>query len=233
MEVFKISIYDLMYFILNRTPHDKITTELKRMLINDLSDLLNNGWTDTDIVNVLSKVTVFNISDTVSLHDLNLFKNVNKKEENILKPFRIYYHSELKIVPRPVKIDFDYNTGEIIRSHEEYFLEMKSSYTIDNLIKYYISKTNLSNDILLIPSKIKGALNWLLKNYDLEVILYMIDIANDHITSLNLNPLNNVMDLQEYYTKAIETLMIKSTESKANGDDKIVPRKRQLCNCSA
>lgn len=224
----KVSVYDLVYYILKRIDKNMVTPTLKKILLQDVVSLLNAGWTSKDILTILTQYESFELDENGEIRVSDIVKCSDRTQKNLLNPYRIYFHNEVRIAPKPVTIDFDYNTGEVIRANEEYFLEMRASYTIEDLIKYYLSKPNLVSNKHVINSRIKGGLEWLVQNYDLELVLYMIDATNDHISCCNLSALKNVMDIQEYYSEAKEVYQRRYNESKVNGDDKIVPKKRQL-----
>lgn len=224
----KVSVYDLVYLILKRLPKDKVTQNLKRVLLQDTVALLNSGWTSQDIINAIAEQDTFDVDDNGEYKISNILSNLTNNKKNLLNPYRVYFHNEIRMAPKPVTIDFDYDSGEVKRANEEYFLEMRASYTIEDLMKYYLSKPNLVSNRTAFTSRVRGGLEWLVNSYDLELVLYMIDASNDHISFCNLNSLKNVMDIQDYYTEAKEIYQRRYNESKVNGDDKIVPRKRQL-----
>ena len=145
--------------------------------------------------------------------------NTKPKVINLINPKRIYFHKELRITQKPPTLEFDYNTGKVIRTQEPYFLEMKSTYTINNIIKYYKDTINPLKKIN--EKRIDGAFRWLLKNYDLEILLYMIDIS-----SYEENKILNPLDIRNCEYEAMEKYQSILKLSKLNGDDKIVPKRR-------
>ena len=68
-------------------------------------------------------------------------------------------------------------------------------------------------------------MKWLIKDFDLELILYAIDIcANENGILTNLN------SLQDYIDRAREKYNMALANAKVTGELKIVPKRRMLSN---
>ncbi|AIY85267.1 hypothetical protein U729_3153 (plasmid) [Clostridium baratii str. Sullivan] len=210
----EISVHDLLYDLKKKQCKDY------RLFATKILFLLEIGYTGEDILEMLNSD---NYIDEINKH-LEIEKQ-SEVEYNLLQEVgTIYYHNELKISTPPVLINYDINTGELIKVEEEYFLEMKASYCIKDLFNYIKTKNcfyDLDNENTVI-----GSLKWLLKNYNLEIILYMIDTANDIIQVQNKKRIK-IIDIKNYYEEAIEARNRKKSELIINGADKIVPRKRK------
>jgi hypothetical protein len=225
----KISLYDLAFgYIKLFYMNTDISVSAKKEVIMDVVELLDKGWTAEELG---SHIKNYYTANRGAMMDLKAyFRNLKPTKVNLLKPCNFYYHNELRITTPPPVVDFDYNTGELIRTVEDYYLEMKASYTIDELANYFLSKVGLCPGEAMTKNRIIGALQWLANNYDIDLILFMIDIADDIIVTNNLNKLRIPSDVKEYYAEAKELMNNKITECKVAGGDKIVPRKRVLSN---
>lgn len=211
----KVSIYDLLFALSKK--YSKKSKEYKEFGMKIIKSL-NNGYLDKDIIEVLK---------TNNLKVLDKYSEEYKNADiyfNLLECNKVYYHNDLRIASDPVSIDFNYETGEIIKKEPEYFLEMKASYCIDDLYNYV--KTKPCFDIA--NNNIKscfGSLTWLVEHYPLEQILFMIDAANDIIEFNTLNKIK-ILDIQKYYNEAIEIMNRKINEETSIGVNEIVPRQR-------
>lgn len=224
----KSSIYDLSMDIFNLLGKS-LTREDKNEIFSQVRLSFIDGWVSGEIFKVL-KSNKDKIISNGKVNVSSILKNNSNfnSKSNLIDPRKMYFHSELRITPGGPKLDFDYNTGELIRITPEYFLELRDSYTIDNIIDYFISKKDLYNPNAIVSRKrIEGSVKWLLSKYELEEILYMIDAANDTISYNDLMKLKGIIDIQDYYSSAKEVITLKITEAKRNGDDKIVPRNRK------
>jgi hypothetical protein len=222
-----MSIYDLAFnYVIMFYAVPDITKDIKKEAVNSMASLLSKGWTSGEIQ---LNMDFFKNKYPDKVLDLNTyFDGRTPKRRNILKPFEYYYHNELRITPPPPKVTVDYNTGEIKREVQPYFLEMRCSYTIEELYDYYLRHENLYDKMEINQAKYIGGLKWLMDKYSLELVLYMIDIANDMIAANDLPPLTSIMDLQNYLRFAQNALNQRVTDVKAAGDDKIVPKARVL-----
>lgn len=227
--IMKVSLYDLSFNCIKDfygTIH--VPIERKRNVISNIARLLGSGWTANEIMVNLKKYFDQNLKHKMNLTEY--FNMAKRNEYNLLEPNRFYYHNQLRITTNPPMIDFDINTGKTVRIIEDYFLEMKASYTIDELTGYFITKPGLYEHDVMQRSRIKGSLNWLLKSidYNIDLVLFMIDTANDIIVTNNYRKLHMPADIRNYYKEAKELLISKITESKASGGDVVVPKKRML-----
>lgn len=220
------SIFDLGFAFIQRFYDSEPAQEEKKRIINEFSDLLLDGWTAEDIIKTLR---TFQMKYPGTRPDLyQLFGKVSQTGYNLLYPGCFYYHNQLRIIPGPPKRELDYNTGQIIKIEEPFFLEMRASYTLDNLVDYFIAQFHL--DVTIDDRKrYAGGFKYLLKNYNIDTILFMIDAASNYAYSEDMNQRDfNVLQLQDYRTKAEHAIGQKRTENKISGDDRIVPRKRVL-----
>lgn len=125
-----------------------------------------DAYTIEDIINYL-KVDVQKRKPIVRKHN----------PDNLLEAGRFYYHPALQIAPPPPVINVNPD-GTFTASYEEeeFYLEIKEEFTLEDLVKHFhklIPTTRKRKNI----EADKGAFKFLLKSYDLDVILYCIDEA--------------------------------------------------------
>lgn len=214
------SKYDLCIQYLQKFYNkNNITNVIKKESLVQISFLLAKGFTDKDIIIAIN-------NDVKDLY--TFFNDKTPTNYNLLHPLKFYYHKELRIISPPPVIDFDYDTGERTVTYSDYFLEMKSSYTLEDLYNYISSFDDLYNKNIYDKNKVIGTLKWLYEKYDIELLLYMIDASNDYISTNGLQPLTNLFDIQTYYNYAKEKLDAKINQSKITEGEQIVPKRRVL-----
>lgn len=212
------SVYDLAYnyIKINNLTLDK---QEKREIINTIMEVLDNGANSNDINKHITKLK------NNSLEHKKYFKCI-ETSGNLLNSKRFYYHNELRVVQeQPIKF-FDINTGIITSKKQDYFLEMKASYTIDDLFDY-ISKKEYLFKSMYDKAKAMGALKFLLKKYDIDFLLFLVDTANCFFNA-NMQYLKNILDITNYEEEALKNYQMKTTENYISGTNHIVFKKRML-----
>ena len=123
-------------------------------------------------------------------------------DNSLLEPDKVYYHSQLTIMPGPAI------WSPTKKEHsQKFFLEMRINYTIDDLLNYYYNE-------FLIPIELrntykdKKAFEHMLKNYKkfndfeaIDFILYLIDYNKDQSAFVT-----DVFDLQKYERETYDKL---------------------------
>lgn len=224
--MYKLSIYDLLYKIMCKLPDNFCNKDVINGVYNYLIYLQRNKWTSQEILSVIdNNNTLLNNNGVL---DLNILFNKKSSCSNLLEN-KFYFHKELKIIPEVTNVVVDYDTGMMRRNElEDFFLEMRYSYTIDDLYLYITSKDCMEKN--LNKSKVIGGIKWLLTKYDIQEILYMIDCMNNHIQSTNKKKSFNILDIQAYYTDAIELMQLAYNNMKVNNGLQISIKRRTKPN---
>lgn len=150
--------------------------------------LIDNGYTDKEAKNILinSKLDIDNYEHTDSIIDEN----------------KLYRHHELQIHSLPG--GFDPETCTVIK--RPYYLEMKSRYTMNNLLDYYYTK-------LVVPMLFRdekrdiGAFKHLLNSFksplmdSVDFILFVIDYVSSYEYKVN-----NPLELKNWFQQTYEYL---------------------------
>jgi len=224
----KVSIFDLTYGYLKMFhQNEDISQKFKVATVVQLAQLLDRGWTSEELGAELRR----HYKATEGKKGLDLpthFRGRSPQRTNLLRTGKFYYHNELRVTTPPPVVDFDYNTGEIKRVVQDYYLEMRASYTLEDLTNYFLSKQGLCHKEAVTFGRVKGAIKWLLDQFEVDLVLFMIDISNDIIMTNNYNKLRVPSDVKEYYADAIQLFQKKVTENRVSGGDQIVPRRRLL-----
>lgn len=196
----------------------------KKEIISTIMGVVNNGTNYQDINNKIQNCPCSNKDYE------GFFKNINSSSNpNIIAVNKFYYHNELRVYPEPPTRTLNINTGEIEKTEFEYFLEMKASYTIKDLVDYIYSKNSFSllknNENRLI-----GGLKSLLCKYDIEVILFTIDTV-DVLYTPNQKSIKNIFEIEDYIKEGTTNYNMKITESVVNGTNRISLKTRELFKC--
>ena len=219
------SVYDLVEVFRDTfCPGERFTKEEKKMLVATLKEMLDKGHTAESIIRAFQ---VYKKNNDYIEFDAELIVKGKPKVYNLLRSKTFYYHNALRLTSAPPRREIDYNTGEIKNVNEAYFLEMKASFTIDDLVDYYIKQvrpTNMNNA----RARFTGSFNYLLKSYSVEEILFMIDVHANHIMSGDRNKPSTPLDITHFYDIAIEMRDNKRTETVLSGGKKIVRKKRRI-----
>lgn len=215
-----MSIYDLVYEYMDIAYEDeKLSGKDKRTIHQEITKILKRGWCVEDILKV------FKSSKSQTLQVSRLFTGKKKKLQNLLEPNRFYHHNNLRLTSAPPKRELDYDSGEIKVINEPYFLEIKASYTVSDLTIYYARQVNQS---LTKDKKVRyeGSFNWLLKSFDVEQILFMIDATANYCTAEDQPLPHTPLKIQDFYQEGKMMFDNKKTEAVIARSDKIVRKKR-------
>ena len=152
--------------------------------------LIDNGYSERDAQKIL-------LDNKLSLEGFEYEDSIINTIEN-----SIYYHYELQIHSKPG--GFDPVTMRVIK--QPYYLEMKSRYTMDQLLEYYYNK-------LLVPIHFRdnkrdtGAFNHLISYYrfdnihTVDFLLFVIDYI-----AANEYKITNPLDLKNWAQMTYEYL---------------------------
>lgn len=218
------SIYDLVYSYIDIFyEDDKMSKEQKKAIHKEIKKLLGNGWCSCELYKGFQDIKrKFPEKQTLKVSQLFTSKRPIKK--NLLEQGRFYYHNNLRLTSSPPKREIDYDSGDVTVINDPYFLEMKASYSVEDLTKYFMRQVGGGR-----PSDVKryqGSLTWMLKSFDLEEILFMIDMAVNTARADDSALPDSPLDTQKAYKPALVIIDLKKTETIVAGGNKIVRKKR-------
>lgn len=184
-----LSIYDIAFICNNNSSN-------YNYLLNKIVKEVNSGANINDFISYIKG----NIKNN---KEINISFNGIKRSGNYIKTNRFYYHNELKILPKIMPVFFDEETGEFIEQENiDAFLEIRASYTLENLTEYIKSKDTLAG-ILINKKKVDGALELLVKRHGIDLLLFMIDTLDLVLTEQG-NKSYNVFDTEKYLKESID-----------------------------
>lgn len=220
------SIFDLAFSFMEDFFTENPPDETKRQILYDIQGLLNGGWTSEEIT---KEFRHFNGSFPGSIPSIpEMFKGLRRNKTNLLVQGIYYYHNQLRIHPPAPKRSLDLNTGEIIKGDDEYYLEMRASYTIENLTDYFIKRSD-GKAPQSEHKRFIGSFQYLLKSYSIEQVLFMIDAFVNEVESGDVYEKNfSPLTVKDYARDGEERLGQRRTEITMAGEDRIVPRRRVL-----
>lgn len=192
---------DAMWYETNILGHSTDKTYITQYTIDYLYD---NLFSDYNIIEILSTLK----KESIKYSDLpnSLWK------DSLLKRDTYYFHSKLQILSKPPKLSID----SIITPKEiKFFKEMKISFTKDDLLDFFYSKSN--SLIIKDYSRDIGAIEYLLKRYSnqlmepVDICLYLIEDYSQCVSSL-LSLTNYEVELLE----KINTIYYDNYRSRTN-----------------
>lgn len=216
--------YDLALYFFNHVLYRSVSESQIISANNYIGELINKGWTIHQIKNELDNFAKEYPNMISNVYTMQQIMSNKQPPNNLIDPDTFYYHNALRVVSPPPKLYFDKEKGQMIRKDSEYYLEMKNSFTMNDLLDYWYksnemqpNENNLRQD--------KGRFEYLLGFYDLDEILFMIDIAQDQRKEMKQRLLRNVFDLEKYAEDAKDSIKAKRSVSRMQGVDKIIRRR--------
>ena len=123
----------------------------------------------------------------------------------------------------PVAHNID--TGVITSDKNQYWIEPKASYTINDVMNYFYSK-NIADKDEYYPARLKGILIRYINKYGIDLVMFMIEHA--YRVFISENKQFSIQTFESYKNPALNYLKEIENNCKYTGSDKYVPRKRML-----
>jgi hypothetical protein len=223
----KQSVFDLayQYFDIFYPPEKLITTEKKASVLESFYSLLKGKWTSEELMGHLKEVA--KNTPGVEPYQGNLlvfFSTKAKLRLNLLDPHSMYFHPELRIVPPLPTIEVDIDTGVIDNKPQDYYMEYRASYSIEDMINYWnwtvkpISKYQNARWV--------GGFKHLLNMYFVDLVLYMIDTVACVMKENGISAPTSPIEIEEYLQRASEILVERTTELITYGGLQLVYKRR-------
>ena len=217
----KHSIYDIYHYVINKFRVTNVNT--KKHIYSDIISTLKNGVNDYEIIEYIDSLNNVRSWRDVILSSL---RNNDKHKMNRIDGTTMYFHNELRITPGPPSVHFDINTGEIISKSEKFFLEMRSSYSVNDMFNYLKSKSQFKYCICD-ANRTKGALVFLLNKHSVDYTLFLIDTTNNILMNDN-KFIYNLLEVDKNINIANENYTRKKTENINNGLSNIILKERDI-----
>lgn len=191
--------------------------------IEAIDQLLKEGWTIKALKEELDEFKKVYPSLIPNIYHITEIIGNKKPPNNLIDSDIFYYHNALRETSPPTKLIFNEETRKYERIESPFFLEMKKVFTLDDLLNYWYEKNEIKyqeNNV----SQDKARFSYLLKYYDLDEILFMIDIAYEDREIKRLKPLRNVFHLEEYAEEAKEAIKRKRSVQQVHQINYIMPK---------
>lgn len=166
----------------------------------------------------------YNIEDILKYYKINPKKKVVKRDPNdIMEEGKFYYHPELQIVPPPPVIR-QLDNGDFVSSYDEedFYLEMKDKYTLENLVDYFHKRMEIKGEGF--KDRDIGAFKHILKSYDLDTVLYTIDQARFVAEDLSKPIPKTPFDIRDYFDEGTGMLEDRMNTCHMEGLNRVIPR---------
>ena len=160
-------MYDLAHAFRYISYRKDMTEEQYSKLISSLNMLLDNGCTSSDIsreiLNSFYEDRPFRWKTMSTVNSGNLLKSNTR-----------YYHRKLLIMNGPSIVDHDVNMGTFVSQQEDFFVEPRASYTMQELLGFFYEKTECNIEIYN-TKRMAGFLRKIIENFGIDVTLFFID----------------------------------------------------------
>lgn len=168
----------------------------------------------------------YSIDDILSFFRVHAKKgNIERDPNNLLQAGQFYYHPALQVAPPPpTVVQLDDGTFQSSYEVEEFFLEVKESFTCENLVDYFYQV--MGQDGQGFKDRDVGAFKHIMKSYDLDTILYTIDEARFLAEDLNKPIPRSPFDIRDYFEYGEAVLEERKNTCYMEGLDRVIPRTR-------
>ncbi|CDQ41782.1 hypothetical protein [Virgibacillus salexigens] len=212
------------YFVVNIT--NKTLQHGKRIesACTAIEKLLVKGWT-VDLIKL--ELDAFKRSYPSVLNNIYHIEEIMNEKvppHNLIEPDVFYYHNRLRETAPPSRLRFNKETREYECHTEAFFLEMKKLFTLEDLLAYWYesNKQNYNENTM---KQDKGRFKHLLGFYDIDEILFMIDIAQEKRQEMKLRALTNAFHIEKYIDDARDAIKAKRNIHQMQGINHVIPRK--------
>ncbi|MCD7910927.1 hypothetical protein KC480_05230 [Bacillus velezensis] len=178
--------------------------------------LLDKGWSLEEIKYHLDLFACTYPQIVTNLYHIDEIMNQIEPPNNLMEKDIFYYHSELRIMSSPPKIIRDKQTGKLIRQTEDFYLEMKRRYTLQDLMNYWYKKMAIQPTEHIMRQD-EGKFKYILEHYTLDEILFSIDAAVVLRKERQQKLLRNAFELDKYIEDAREFIRRKENTHKMGG----------------
>jgi hypothetical protein len=175
---------------------------------NIINLLRQEGFTGREICERISSLKETKSYPPIEKIFTNEERNYKKYSKNLIDKDKAYVHPDLKILPKPPVIDFDYATGKVTETYDDTEPRLKDSYTIDDLLSYFYQKCNVTRTDV---DRDRGAMFYVLSRAgSVDIVLCTIEyILNCNIIIHEVIRLNDHLaegyaywqTLSAYYTE--------------------------------
>lgn len=210
----------------------KAPDKYKVSIMANIEQILEGGMTIQELEGYLngykenhpSPHEVYNIDDVLKFFNVSAKKAVVQRDpNNLLKAGEFYYHPALQVAPPPPVIT-QLDDGSFVSSYdtEEFFLEIKEKFTVEDLAQYFYSVMGIDGEGF--RERDIGAFKHILRSYDLDTVLYTIDEARFLAEDLSKPVPKSPFDIRDYFDEGAMVLEERKNTCYMEGLDRVIPR---------
>lgn len=202
----------------------------KKTTIQSFQNLLDNG---NEYDNMIIMINNFvkdcdKPSEVYNMEEIFKFYGVTPKQkrrvqkaipqDSLLKAGRFYYHPALQEAPPPPVVEaLPDGTFKSSYDDEEFFLEIKDSFTLDDLVEYMYKRVPQMRRTH--REREKGAFKHILQYTELDVLLYAIDEG-----AVDEQAPRSAFDFEDYVEQAERIYEERQNTLFTEGLDHVIPR---------
>ncbi|MBU5262152.1 hypothetical protein [Bacillus atrophaeus] len=215
------------YFVYHITKSSVGVEGRIKSALTSIPKLLDKGWSLEEIKDQLDSFACTYPQIVINLYHIDEIMNQIEPPNNLMEKDVFYYHSELREMSSPPKIIRDEGSGELIRQSEDFYLEMKNRYTLQDLLNYWYKKMKIKpNDHMM--KQDEGKFKYILGNYTLDEVLFAIDASVILRKERQQRLLRNAFELDKYIEDAREFIRRKENMHKMGGINREFRRERAV-----
>lgn len=210
----------------------KAPNSYKAAIMENIEALLAGGMTEGELSTCLgdykkaypTDTDVYNVDDLLKRMGVSKKRGEIKQDpNNLMRNGSFYYHPALQVSPPPPVIR-QLDDGSFVSSYEEeeFFLEMKDSFTYEDLVNYFHSVMGIKGEGYL--QRDIGAFRHLLKSHDLDTLLYTIDAARFYAEDYSKPLPKNPFDVGDYIDEGESIFEERKNTCYMEGLDRVIPR---------
>lgn len=160
------------------------TPSYKKTVLEDMFNCLSSSFSYEELISFMEQATpndstCYNMSEYVKKRQFSTKPVVATKQlkdpNECLQIGVFYYHPLLQLTSRPPKFQLNSKTMEFEQlPAETFYLEMKDSFTIEDLTNYYMTQTGVDDTY---PPRYYTQFKKLVDIYGIDLVLYLIDAS--------------------------------------------------------
>lgn len=211
------SVEELAHYFVHYITQSRIGVESRiNSAMTSIPMLLDKGWSLIEIKQELDQFAHDYPQVVQNIYHIGEIMDKKEPPNNLLEPDVFYYHGELRNMSQPPKIVKDPHTGKFVRQSEPFYLEMKTRYTMQELLNYWYTQQGITPNEHMIRQD-EGKFKYILGNYTLDEVLFTIDASNVLRKERQLKPLRNAFELDKYIEDGREFIRKKENVHKIQG----------------
>lgn len=211
------------YFVVNVQSKSEGVSRRIEYAIQSIKNSLEVGWTIDSIREEIDKFKLHHPSLISSIYHIEEIIGNKQPPQNLMDPNIFYYHNELRITSKPVKILFNEEERRYERLEEAFFLEMKKAFTLQDLLDYWYKSISVKPNQNILNQD-TGKFKHFLKYYDIDELLFMIDLSIRERKAMNLPIHRDVFQIEKFADKAKEAIEAKRSVQKIQGVNSVVEK---------